>query len=520
MAGETILVIDDAAENREFVAKYVLKPNGYQMLMAKDGREGLEMAIKHKPDLILLDYNMPRMNGVQVLKALDREGLNIPVILMTFHSSEDLAVEVFRMGARDYISKPFYPEDVEKSIHKNLSEVRLLKEKEALTNRIIKANRELHQRLDELNVLYGIGRHVTSLLTVEKLLLRVVDAAVLLTHAEQGHIHLLYHGELVCRAKRSVGSKKTLPDNKPANSSISEHVLKSGQPLVLEKKRIEKAGILGVMAGVYIPMTLGNKVIGVIAVENVSTEDAKFSKHDVTLLRAISDYVTIAIANSRNYEALRRARMQINKLAARDSERYAMQPVAPSFKDKRQEVSVLFAETAGYSTWGESASAEKVVETLNHYLDMASGVILAWEGTLDRYSGDGLMAIFNSPNEQEDHVHRAADAALALMKAAEEVAALYGPQLSYRVGVHVGTAVVGHIGAPDISGFTAIGEMVGLAKRLQSYASPGQVLVDEAVIKRLGHLAQAHPVGEIAVKGRQEKAFVYELTALQYPATK
>ena len=157
------------------------------------------------------------------------------------------------------------------------------------------------------------------------------------------------------------------------------------------------------------------------------------------------------------------------------------------------------------------------METLNHYLDMAAVVVLAWEGTLDRYSGDGIMAIFNAPDAQADHVHRAADATLALMKAAEEVAALYGPKLTYSVGVHVGTAVVGHMGAPDISGYTAIGDAISLAKRLQEYAAPGQVLVEEAVIKRLGHLAQAHPVGEIAVRGRQEKAFAYELTGLKFP---
>lgn len=517
MAGETILVIDDAAESREFVVQHVLEPNGYRALTAKDGVEGMEMALEHQPDLILLDYNMPRMNGMEVLKALDSEGLSIPVILMTFQSSEDLAVEVFRMGARDYISKPFYPEEMEKSIYQNLSEVRLLREREALTDRVIQANRELKQRLDELNVLYGIGRNVSSLMNMEQLLLRVVDAAVLLTHAEQGHIHLLYQGELVCRAKKLPGSAHTRADDTTVQNPISQHVLKSGEALELPRKRIEKAGIKGVAAAAYVPMTLGQKVIGVIGVENISNDAGAFDKHDIALLSAISDYVTIAIANSRNYEAVRQLKARGTPTSPVDPERHTFQPLSPEVPKERQEVSVLFAAIAGYSTWGATAPPESVVEMLNLYLEMAAGVVLAWEGTLDRYSGDGLMAVFNAPDSQADHVHRAADAALALVKAAEEVAALYGPQLSYSVGVYVGDAVVGHIGAPGLAEYTAVGDAVELAKRVQAYAAPGQVLIAESVVKRLGHLAQTHPVGEISVKGHQEKTVVYELTGLRYP---
>jgi CheY-like chemotaxis protein len=106
MAGETVLIVDDSKENVEFIVDYVLRPNGYVPNIAHDGAEGLRKAQEERPDLILLDMNMPKLTGIEVLEALRKKGLHIPVILMTFHGSETLAVTAFRQGVKDYILKP------------------------------------------------------------------------------------------------------------------------------------------------------------------------------------------------------------------------------------------------------------------------------------------------------------------------------------------------------------------------------------------------------------------------------
>ncbi len=186
MSGERILVVDDSKENREFIIDYILKPNGFDVLQARDGLEGMEQARQGAPDLILLDLQMPRLDGTGVLQALRRENMNIPVILMTFHGSEEIAIEVFRLGVRDYVKKPYTPEEMLGAIETNLTETRLRKEKEALTSRLLNANRELHNRIKELNTLYSIGKSVTSLLNPTQLLARVVEAATTVTGAEQG----------------------------------------------------------------------------------------------------------------------------------------------------------------------------------------------------------------------------------------------------------------------------------------------------------------------------------------------
>lgn len=525
MSGETILVVDDGQDNREFLVEHVLEPNGFQYLLARDGLEGLQFALKERPDLILLDMNMPRMDGVGVLQNLAERGADIPVILMTFHGSEDLAVEVYRLGVKDYVKKPFYPEEMLEAIEKALTETRLRQEKEALTNRLIHANRELQTRVNELNILYSIGKSVTSTNDMDELLPRLIDAALQLTRAEEGYLMLIEDDQLVCRAMKRHNQMRSSAANAVVKEPLAVRAIKTRAPTLYTDKANRTVANMPVSAA-YAPLVIQEQVIGVLSVKNVSSNAPSFTNHDTALLSALTDYAAIAIQNARHYAALLSTMNKEKEMIRGTFERF----VAPRVVDQalsrpetlhlggtRREISVVFADIRGYSTWSEEASPEEVVETLNHYHSLAAEVILAWEGTLDKFMGDGFMAIFNAPENQHDHVHRAADAALALIKAANEVQNLHGHRLTYSVGVNVGEAIVGYIGTERALNFTAVGDTVNLAKRLEEFAAPGQILIEESVVQRLGGLAQVRPLGEVRVKGRRSTARAYELQGLLYP---
>jgi class 3 adenylate cyclase/CheY-like chemotaxis protein len=522
LAGERILVTDDGRENREFIQEYILEPNGYQALLARDGQEGLEMALQHRPDLMLLDLQMPRMDGIQVLQNLAAHNADIPVILMTFHGSEEIAVEVYRLGVRDYVKKPFTVEEMLAAIERSLSESRLRREKEALTERILIANRELQERVQELNVLYSVGKSMTGTLNIDEILPRIVDAAAEITHAESGYIYLVQGTQLMCRAVKRPNDQRARAVKMEAKDPIAAQVLQTAKPVVLTPEQLGNNG--SPVSVAYAPLIFNERATGVLGVSNVSRNAHIFTKHDRSLLSALTDYAAIAIENSRNFEELRRSkehetaqiRTSFEKLVPPSIvDRILNNPDSLELGGRRQEISILFADIRGYTAWSENEPPEKVVEMLNDYLSLAAEIILAWDGTLDKFFGDGLMAIFNAPEEQDDHVHRAADAALALLRAAKEMHERRGDGLSYSVGVNVGEAVVGYIGTERAMNYTAIGDTVNLAKRLQEYGSPGQVLVEEAVIKRLGNLAQYRPLGELKVKGRKQPAFAYELMGLR-----
>lgn len=528
MAEETILIIDDGRENREFIVKYILEPAGFNSLTARDGQEGLEMALEQRPDLILLDLQMPRLDGIGVLNNLAARNADIPVILMTFHGSEDIAIEVFRLGVRDYVKKPFSVDEMLEAIDRSLTETRLRKEKDALTERVIQANRELKRHIDELNVLYSIGKSVTSLIDLDQLLPRVVDAAIQVTEADVGYLYLYVNNGLICRAERVPNTGRARPVNQSVKDPLAMQVIKHAQPVVLSPEQLKANGnpLPNQPSTVaYAPLIVGEKVIGVLGVGNVRHDATVFTNHDSALLSALTDYAAIAIENSQNYEARVRAKEQETEQVRETFERFVppsivtkvlQTPESVQLGGKRQEISILFADIRGYTTWSEGADPEQVVETLNHYLNLGAQVILGWEGTLDKYFGDGLMAIFNAPEPQADHVHRAADAALALMRAAEEVSSQQGYTLSYSVGVTVGEAVVGYIGTERALNYTAIGDVVNLAKRLQEAASPSQILIDDSVVQRLGDRVHAKSLGQLKVKGRKQPAIAYELLDLKY----
>jgi adenylate cyclase len=527
VAGELILVVDDGKENREFVVDYILKPAGYRTLTAKDGMEGLEMAIKHKPDLMLLDYQMPRLTGAQVLQRLMQQGVEIPTILMTFHGSEEVAIEVQRLGVRDYVKKPFSVDEMSAAVERILDETRIRREKERLTERLLHANREMQRRLQELNVLYNIGKQVAALLEMDQLLCKVVDAAVQVTQAEEGYIYLLdpKRNVLICRARKDVNQATAVAVNQlNTDNSLAAHVAKSAQPLTLTPEQLTGKSARPMRAAAYAPLVVGNRVVGVLGVDNVSANAPLFGKHEAALLSTLTDYAGIAIENSRNYEELRAAKDAEKDQIRGTFERFVPPAVVERairqtgelrLGGERREISVLFADIRGYTTYSEEEPPEKIVEMLNDYLSLAAEVILGWEGTLDKFMGDGLMAFFNAPNDQPDHVHRATDAALALMKAASEVNKWRGYELSYSVGVNVGEVVVGYVGTERAMNYTAIGDVVNVTKRLQEFAKPGQILIEESVVKRFGSEIEAKLLGKLPLRGRTRDAIAYELIGLQ-----
>ena len=137
MEKETILVVDDSLELLHLLE--LLLGQTYQVETALDGERGLQSAQLHQPDLIILDMNMPRMGGMEMLSALRETDCQAPVIFMTAASSEYVAVQAFRMGVADYLTKPFSPKVLQAAIDQALDNKRLAKEKERLSQALIAA---------------------------------------------------------------------------------------------------------------------------------------------------------------------------------------------------------------------------------------------------------------------------------------------------------------------------------------------------------------------------------------------
>ena len=184
---------------------------------------------------------------------------------------------------------------------------------------------------------------------------------------------------------------------------------------------------------------------------------------------------------------------------------------------KRMNITVLFADIRGFTTYSEKLSPEKLVFTLNRYLAAMADSVLSQEGTIDKFMGDAIMAWFNAPIQQEDHTLRAIKAALALRDAVEELYKILPEEehLSFGAGIHFGEAVLGLIGTEKRLEYTAISDNVNVAKRIQENSARNQILISKEAYERVMNDVKVLPHMEMSLKGKTHPIGVFEVTGLR-----
>lgn len=290
-----ILIVDDSRPLREFVVQVVASWEGFVAVEAPNGAEGLEMILADPPDLILLDLEMPRLNGLQVLDTLSTHQVDIPVILITSHGSEAIAVDVFRKGVKDYLIKPFNAEEMRAAIERALSEARLRQEKEALTQHLAAVNKQLHRRVQELDVLYQVGKSVTSQLSKDQVLERILDAVFHVIGSEEATLMLV---------DEDTNQLRTVLQRQRVPGQLHQSARRSAEELAAEAARKREATDSGAL--LYAPLEVGDRVVGALGVGN-RVSNRPFTGRDRQLLLALADYAAIAVENARLYEEVRRA---------------------------------------------------------------------------------------------------------------------------------------------------------------------------------------------------------------------
>ncbi len=184
---------------------------------------------------------------------------------------------------------------------------------------------------------------------------------------------------------------------------------------------------------------------------------------------------------------------------------------------KRTEITAIFADIRGFTTFSEKQSPEKLVAILNRYLAAMAEAVLAQEGTIDKFMGDAIMAWFNAPIPQPDHTLRAVKAALSIRASVE---ALYAElpaeaHLTFGAGIHFGEAVLGLIGTEKRLEYTAISDSVNIAKRIQENSARNQILISREAYERVKKQVEAKPVPPMTVKGKTQPVEVFEVVGLR-----
>lgn len=184
---------------------------------------------------------------------------------------------------------------------------------------------------------------------------------------------------------------------------------------------------------------------------------------------------------------------------------------------KKVDVTALFADVRGFTAFSEQRTPEELVAVLNRYLAAGAEAVLEYEGTVDKFLGDAVMAWYNAPVPQADHTLRAVKTALALRVAIRKLHAELPPEahLNFGIGIHYGEAVLGWIGTEKRLEFTAIGDSINTAKRIQENAGKNQILLSRAAYDRVRKDVAAVPCPPLTVKGKSQPLEVFEVMGLK-----
>lgn len=334
MAGEKILIIDPSEEDVRPLVEELLDPDGYLVIHALDGEEGLQQALTGNPDLIIAEFAAPKRPGLEILAQLREGKRDIPFILTGASSSAETFKQALRVGVVDYLIKPLDMGEARSAIARALvkkSQPMPAKETGLLSRGFELINRQLENRVRELSILHGIGKSVTSVRDLENLLNRIVEAAVYLTGAEEGFLLLVDEetSELYMRAGKGLGKKFATGFRVKSEDSLSWQVVRTAKPIMIstvsDGEQFElKTGYL-VKALLHVPLTLRGQVIGVLSVDNKIARKA-FDDNDLHLLSALADYAAIAIDNVQQYE---RAEAEAAKLAELLAAQASQPPTVP-----------------------------------------------------------------------------------------------------------------------------------------------------------------------------------------------
>jgi adenylate cyclase len=193
-------------------------------------------------------------------------------------------------------------------------------------------------------------------------------------------------------------------------------------------------------------------------------------------------------------------------------------PEKLALKEERRDVTVLFCDMRGFTSLAERLSPEDVVGVLNDFYTLMVDTTAKNDGIVDKFLGDGVMAIFGAPIVHEDHASRAVKTALAMQAGVAELSRKRAREgkdpIAVGIGVSAGEAVAGTVGTEDRMEYTVIGDSVNLAARLESNAKPGQILISQRTQQKVDGLVNVRALGAIRVKGKEEQVEVYEVLGM------
>jgi class 3 adenylate cyclase/GTP-sensing pleiotropic transcriptional regulator CodY len=390
------------------------------------------------------------------------------------------------------------------------TELKLLETAESMVDSAIiqgYADHTLRQHIKELETIYRIDHIRDQHLSFDEMLNAVLQEICQVIQGEVAFT-MLYD-----RAGQALELRATTQHDLFKISSNYQTINRLAHTSLRQTNLVYENNLEGPIRSLMcLPLILNNEIIGVLGVANHHQAQG-FSAEDRRLLRAIGSQIDTAI-----FESLERRRLREvlgRSVDPRVMERLLANHSTDFLKGERAVLSVLYGDLRGSTLLAEETDPELLVGFVNHYLGQMTDIILGREGTLDKFVGDEVMALFGAPFPQADHALRAVRVGLEMQQAHQTVMQIWQERgikpAPMGIGIATGELIVGEMGCPQRADYTVIGRAANLGARICSAAKAGEVLISQETYELVQDKVEATPIMGLQFKGVNRDVVVYRV---------
>lgn len=375
-----------------------------------------------------------------------------------------------------------------------------------------------------LAALYECTKIIASDFDLEKRLTAVLDTTMAAVEAERGFVMLLDNatGTLRSTVAREMG--RDMGGSSPS-MSIANQAAATGEPILVRDTAMDGQYAAAqsiimqrIRSAMCVPLKVEDRILGSIYVD-VRAAGAGFNEEDLELFASMAHQSAMAIENVQLYERMLEAekkRANLGRFLSPAIVEKIMQEEADlELGGTKRIATTMFCDVRGFTNLSENMAADALVDLLNEHFTAMTAIIFANNGTLDKFIGDAIMAVFGSPFSAEDDALRAVRAAVAMQLRNNELNALRAeqgrPRLEMGIGVATGEVVAGYIGSPDRMEFTVIGDHVNTASRFCSAAGPRQIVIGQQTYEAAAGEFAMESLGGLPLKGKAEPVPAYRV---------
>lgn len=532
-----ILVVEDELGIRKAL-RIKLSKQGYDVTEAEDGQEAIDIIESGTHfDLVLSDIMMPRVDGEELVKWLSSRDPIPPVIVLTALTDINTAVGLMKSGAYDYLVKPVNYDALFMAVENAIKYKEIVEENKRLEeeNRRYQVGLEtmVREQTQTIRLMLEYAGSLNRLIELDDIIGYMLEyvnrstgsenAAILLIDEEEGDFKL--SGALGAAGRMGRETAISLEDD------FARQVLEGRELVVLEElSRDAMSGEVFALAEtlgapqVWSPIAGPQYELGIVIASGKDGEEP-YTEEDRKILSYISDAGAVSIRNAGLYHET-----QVRAITERNIrhifQKYVPKDVVQELIQKGEEglmglgeskeVSLLNLDLRGYSHLAQEVDAETVVKILNLFFNVMGEVVFKYNGIVDKYLGDGFLALFGAPVSHGNDASNAILAAIEMRERMKEVSdysmEVCGKPLSLGIAINTGKVIVGNIGFDKKMEYTVIGEAVNTAFRIEAltHGHPDTVLISKSSYDLVADMVEVDSWGEVEIN-QDTRVTVYEV---------